>query len=317
MKTSRLWLGLLATGCVGILAGCPTRENADASGLTCDPATHICVGTLAITSPSQTAYTNGMITIQVAATPGNNPPAEVEIRVDGTMLTTVQQPFSYAWDTKNASEGSHQVDATATIGGTTITSKPVTIWVDRTPPFIAMRTPAQNATNVALSDPIQIVVFRGARSVERLQRFDIALVWGNNPQHDRQSRFGRTHRRHHLGCPFHADLPGDCHRVRERGHQGFGRERRRFASKLVLDGPFVGEDAEPGRDPCLRGARSHRTRERRILVGFHQRRGSDACGRSICGGGGLGHDRRLPHSYGHGRRLRRGRRRGARGCLVG
>jgi Bacterial Ig-like domain/Bacterial Ig domain len=156
MRTSTPWLGLLATCCVAILAGCPTRENGNASGLTCDPATHLCVGTLAITSPSQTAYTNGMITIQVAATPGNNPPAEVEIRVDGTMLTSVQQPFSYVWDTKNTTEGSHQVDATATIGGTTITSTPVTIWVDRTPPFIAMRTPAQNATNVALSDPIQI-----------------------------------------------------------------------------------------------------------------------------------------------------------------
>ena len=177
MKTSRLWLGLLVTGCVGILAGCPTRENADASGLTCDPATHVCVGTLAITSPSQTAYTNGMITIQVAATPGNNPPAEVEIRVDGTMLTTVQQPFSYAWDTKNASEGSHQVDATATIGGTTITSKPVTIWVDRTPPFIAMRTPAQNATNVALSDPIQIA-FSEALDPSSVSNASIALSSG-------------------------------------------------------------------------------------------------------------------------------------------
>ena len=118
-----------------------------------------------------------MITIQVAATPGNNPPAEVEIRVDGTMLTTVQQPFSYAWDTKNASEGSHQVDATATIGGTTITSKPVTIWVDRTPPAIVTRTPALNATNVALSDPIQIV-FSEALDPSSVSNASISLSAG-------------------------------------------------------------------------------------------------------------------------------------------
>jgi hypothetical protein len=125
--------------------------------LTCDHVTHLCVGTLAITSPTGTAYTNGMIAIQIAAMPGNNPPSEVDIRIGGTVLTTVQQPFSYTWDTRNTPEGTYQVDAVATVGGTTITSAPVTIVVDRSAPQISMRTPLQNATNIALSDPIQIV----------------------------------------------------------------------------------------------------------------------------------------------------------------
>jgi hypothetical protein len=92
----------------------------------------------------------------VTVTPGNNPPPAVDIQVDDMLLATVQPPFEYPWDTTGATQGQHQVRATATIAGTTITSDPVTIWVDRTPPSVSTRTPAQNATNVALSDPVRV-----------------------------------------------------------------------------------------------------------------------------------------------------------------
>lgn len=157
MKTSQTLLVLLATGCVGLLAGCPTRENPDVAGLTCDHVTHICAGTLAITIPGPVSYTNGAITIQVTAMPANNPPATVQIRRDGMTLATVGSPFSYSWDTSHETEGSHSIDAIATVGSQTVTAPPVTIWVDRKPPSVAMRIPAQNATNVALSDPIRVV----------------------------------------------------------------------------------------------------------------------------------------------------------------
>src|SRR5450432_4049030 len=108
-------LSFLVTGCVLALSGCPTRTNPAAAGLHCDPTTHICVGTLAISSPGPVSHTNGTITIQVTAMPANNPPSEVEIRKDGMTLASVAPPFSYAWDTKNEAEGSHSIDAIANV----------------------------------------------------------------------------------------------------------------------------------------------------------------------------------------------------------
>lgn len=157
MKILKTSLGFLVAGCVVVLTGCPTKNNPEAAGLDCDPTTHICVGTLAITSPGPVSHTNGPITIQVTAMPVNNPPSEVEIRKDGATLASVGPPFSYSWDTRNEPEGSHSIDAIANVGSAKVMANPVIIWVDRTPPSISMRTPAQNATNIALSDPIRIV----------------------------------------------------------------------------------------------------------------------------------------------------------------
>jgi hypothetical protein len=171
--------GAMLVACLAVLAGCPTRTNPDVAGLhlNCDEATHICAGTLAITSPGAVAYTNAKIAIQVTAMPANNPPAEVQIRKNGATLVTVPPPFSYSWDTSVEAEGSYQIDAVADVGGQTITSAPVTIWVDRTPPAIDSRTPAQNATNVALSDPIQ-VVFKEALDPSSVSPAAISLASG-------------------------------------------------------------------------------------------------------------------------------------------
>lgn len=147
---------ILAAISVGLLGGCPTRPNPEGAGLTCNPDTHICLGTLLITSPTMPVHTNGSVPIQVVAMPGNNPPPQVDIRVDGMLFATIAPPFSYTWSTTGTTEGAHQVQATATVAGTTITSNSVTIWVDRTSPTISARTPVQSATNVALSDPVRI-----------------------------------------------------------------------------------------------------------------------------------------------------------------
>ena len=147
---------LLVAVWVGLLAGCPTRPNPNAADLTCNDETHVCVGMLKIASPVTPVYTNGTVTIQVTAAPENNPPPAVDFQVDDMLLATVPPPFKYMWDTALAVQGQHQVRATATIAGTTISSDPVTIWVDRTPPTVSARMPAQNATNVALSDGVRI-----------------------------------------------------------------------------------------------------------------------------------------------------------------
>jgi hypothetical protein len=142
---------------VGLLGGCPTRPNPDVANLICDHATHICVGTIAITSPGPVTYTNKAVAIQITTTPADNPPASIQILRDGASLVSLSPPFSYNWETANEAEGSHQIGATAAVGGDTITASPVTVIVDRTSPSITQTLPAPNATNVALSDPIQVV----------------------------------------------------------------------------------------------------------------------------------------------------------------
>jgi hypothetical protein len=133
------------------------RPNPDAAGLNCDHATHICVGTIAISSPTATTYTNKAVAIQVTATPADDPPAEVQILRDGATLVSVPPPFSYTWETASETEGPHQISAAAAVGSKTITAGSVTVIVDRTPPSLIDRTPAPNATNVALIEPITLV----------------------------------------------------------------------------------------------------------------------------------------------------------------
>jgi hypothetical protein len=132
------------------------RANPDAVGLHCDQSSRVCVGTLAITSPGAVTYVSGTVTIQVAASPANNPPAEVVIRKNQMPLATVAAPFSYAWQTDHEAEGSYEIDAIADVGAQTIMASPVTIWVDHTPPSISARVPAPNAANIALSDQVQV-----------------------------------------------------------------------------------------------------------------------------------------------------------------
>jgi hypothetical protein len=112
--------------------------------------------TIQIVSPASPAYTNGSISIQVSVLP-ESAVAEVDLFDGDVTIATIGAPFSYMWGTSGVVEGPHQVTARATVGGRIITSPPITINVDRTPPQVFTRLPDAGATQVLFADPMQIV----------------------------------------------------------------------------------------------------------------------------------------------------------------
>ena len=109
-----------------------------------------------IASPASPAYTNGSISIQVVFSPPSAAPAQVDLLDGSSKLVTISAPFTYVWNTALVAEGPHQITARAAFGAQTVTSAPVTIFVDRTRPQIRSQLPAPAATDVDLSNPIQI-----------------------------------------------------------------------------------------------------------------------------------------------------------------
>jgi Bacterial Ig-like domain len=143
---------LLSIGAFG-LASCGTKPNPEAQGLECK--SEICPVTIAISAPGPMTYTNKDLPIQVTVMPPNHGPAQVQLLKDGALLAPLDAPFAYMWRTTQEREATYQIIASATINGQTVTSEPITVVVDRTSPTMESR-PALGASNVALSDPIQI-----------------------------------------------------------------------------------------------------------------------------------------------------------------
>jgi hypothetical protein len=176
----------LAVGLLILGASCRTKLNPALDGFACDAKTEICVpedagvdagdvadvgdgdagadadaggGGLFISAPtSSPTYTNARVTVQVSFDSRTTPPAQVSLFKDDTKLTDLLAPFSFEWDTTREPEGSYSLTARAQLGGPLVTSAPVTIIVDRTPPTVVLgsRAPAPGATEVVLAQPIQV-----------------------------------------------------------------------------------------------------------------------------------------------------------------
>jgi hypothetical protein len=110
--------------------------------------------TVEVTSPSSGAPVAGIATVSAGAS-DNVGVAGVRFFVDGVAIggedTTV--PYSVAWDTTTASNGSHTLTAVARdAAGNTRTSAPVTVTVsnaprpDTTPPTVSVTAPSAGAT---------------------------------------------------------------------------------------------------------------------------------------------------------------------------
>ncbi len=108
--------------------------------------------TVDITSPSGDVSTNGVVSIQLSVSGGT--PDQVELLVDGKRQTLMCEPWQYAWHTTNVPEGEHILTARATKAGKTYTGPVRKVFVDRTAPTIAVRTPAAGATNVPVAATI-------------------------------------------------------------------------------------------------------------------------------------------------------------------
>jgi hypothetical protein len=114
--------------------------------------------TIAITSPASPTYTNKALTIQVSVSDASGASHDVHLTKNGAALADLAAPASsYDWDTTREAEASYQIVAQTTVGGQTVSSAPVTVVVDRTPPTIVSKTPDTGASNVSLKDPIQVV----------------------------------------------------------------------------------------------------------------------------------------------------------------
>jgi hypothetical protein len=112
--------------------------------------------TLSITRPTSPAYTNGTLTVEIALSSAEPRPDAVELLRDGAALSTVAAPYTYSWDTTGEDEGEYELTARATFGSAVVTSLPVAVIVDRTPPEIRGMSPRPGATDVSLSEPIAV-----------------------------------------------------------------------------------------------------------------------------------------------------------------
>jgi hypothetical protein len=165
--------------------GCGRRVNPAAAGLDCDPQTGLCFprdggsqdrvdgadaidgdaaettpmgGTIVIVSPTSPSYTNGSVSVSVQVTQDGGQPDEIEILKDGLAFRTLTSALTFEWDTTGDTEGTHELVARAMLGGALVSSQPVTVVVDRTPPTVKAdsRVPAPGATEIALADPIVV-----------------------------------------------------------------------------------------------------------------------------------------------------------------
>ena len=147
---------LTLLGAVLLFAGCPTRDEiyqgADGGGgeggLPPGPS-------IAITAPTVPAYVSGSVQIEAKVTGGTA--ANVQLLRDDVAWQTVSgPPFRYTWATTGAADGDYIITATAVVAGQNVTSAPVTITVDHTPPTITMLTPDRGASSVSLSTPLVV-----------------------------------------------------------------------------------------------------------------------------------------------------------------
>lgn len=92
-------------------------------------------------TPDATVYTRG--TLGVAVTVSGGTPDSVQLFASNVLLTTwTAAPFSFAWDTTTAAEGTYNLRARARRGTLDVDSTTRTVVVDRTPPVISQRVPA-------------------------------------------------------------------------------------------------------------------------------------------------------------------------------
>jgi Bacterial Ig-like domain/Bacterial Ig domain len=148
---------LTLLGTVLLFAGCPTRDEIDRGadgggggegGLPPGPS-------IAVTAPTVPAYVSGSVQIEAKVTGGTA--ANVQLLRDDVAWQTVSgPPFRYTWATAGAPDGDYIITATAVVAGQNVTSAPVTITVDHTPPTITMLTPDRGASSVSLSNPLVV-----------------------------------------------------------------------------------------------------------------------------------------------------------------
>ncbi|MCP3103846.1 Ig-like domain-containing protein [Myxococcus sp. K15C18031901] len=102
-----------------------------------------------------TRYTRERASFDVRVEGGQ--PEQVELLHGSTLIHRwTEPPYLHDWDTSNLPEGTYEVTARAIRGGTTFTSLPRTIIVDRTAPRVESHLPAPGFATVSVHTDIEV-----------------------------------------------------------------------------------------------------------------------------------------------------------------
>jgi hypothetical protein len=143
------------------LTGCPTRarvqgdDGGGGSGADGGGGGDGGVRTIAIVSPATMTFANGDVAIEVRISGGTAPKVQL-LRNDMAWQEISGPPFRFTWDTRPAADGDYILTASATVNGKQVTSDPVTVTVDHTPPQVTEVTPARGNASGDLAAPIKV-----------------------------------------------------------------------------------------------------------------------------------------------------------------
>lgn len=104
-------------------------------------------------SPAADSSTNGTLRIQVEVL--GPTPDRVELLVDGALVSTMETPYSWEWETGLTAEGTHALVVRAPRGEQVFLSTERTVVIDRTRPRMIAQVPAISASTVPVRTPIQ------------------------------------------------------------------------------------------------------------------------------------------------------------------
>jgi hypothetical protein len=108
-----------------------------------------------LVSPGRPLHTNDVVTVRAAVAWGN--PDRVDLFLDGELLTSLDAPYRYLWDTGPVEEGRHELQVRATLAGHVFASVVRSVTVDRTPPTPLLQTPPPGSDNIFIGDPAEVV----------------------------------------------------------------------------------------------------------------------------------------------------------------
>ena len=156
-----------------LTSACPTRDEVGAAGS--DGGDHPDTGdhpdagdpdaggqpdaggppAISIVSPASMTYVTGTVRVEARVTGGTTTTVEL-FRDDILWQTVLGPPFVYSWATSGAPDGDYILTAKATVSGQPVTSQPVTVSVDHTPPRVTDVVPSRGNNSVSLRDPITV-----------------------------------------------------------------------------------------------------------------------------------------------------------------
>ncbi len=119
-------------------------------------------------SSSGSLFTNGSIDFEISlrGAAADN----VFVFADGELIADLRPPYQFSWDTSRFPEGVYEVKAKANRGVRSVESNRMIITVDRTPPRILRRSPANGDIGVVTSQPIELA-FSEAMDAKGLEGF--------------------------------------------------------------------------------------------------------------------------------------------------